>query len=740
MSSITRLRNKIRIKFESDIDPIVDYNALYRASQIDASIRAWQSAWPIGEARHIAGLLYKQMLWVYLWRSIYPPRATRWAPNTKITAAVNGALELLRLIPANDPCQTVLLTPTFIIGCAAFEPEQRIPIRESIRRIKAYTTFRNADRALEVLEEVWRYMDKRDKRSWDWQRIASDMGMDFLATYVPQGQQAPGMPIPPGMPGYPPDAFYSMARAFADSLFANTRQNPDQSVGKSLVLGVKDRENGRGRYYAYSPRDEIRRDRRFAIVDDEFQRVRQEDIHREEMRRPEMEARREEARRLEMGIRLEQELRDFESRSRAPTETIRPGNRDKRISELCARENLPRHITVKKTWIVTYAGRAVETLAKSLIEAYLLGFIPDMSIDMPCLLYQLKLAPSTMSLDAEVVVYHRYCPTGVKRVIATGTSAFIGELDESTVLKYPLSPTGDVSRLDIERKLLQIRTLLGARREWELGLLSARIGQSDPFDPAPSIQQQLSWCREAAEAVSYVHSKRVLHCDIQPTNFLLDVELHLKLSDFQGKLLSEQGEVLLDGGSGEPCRFYLPRDDPFEADIKTDLFALGCTLYFIMMGHAVFPDIIDGADGWHDEVVDRFTNQQFPQDIHACSSVTLKCWLQQYDSAEDIVQEISFIERNIATADDVRQGRGRRGDGGESKHIDDSSASATTGLAARNPWDDIINGGAAISVDCYSAYSCSGVRIVSRTPLRVAIIMTTSLESKEPPSQFLSVL
>ncbi|OBT93486.1 hypothetical protein VE01_08691 [Pseudogymnoascus verrucosus] len=182
MSSITRLRNKIRINIESDIDPIVDYNALYRASQIDASIRAWQSAWPVGEVRHVAGLLYKQMLWVYLWRSIYPPKATRWAPDTKITSAVNGALELLKLIPANDPCQTVVLTPTFIIGCAAFEPEQRIPIRESIRRIRAYTTLRNADRALEVLEEVWRYMDKRDERSWDWQGIASDMGMDFLAT------------------------------------------------------------------------------------------------------------------------------------------------------------------------------------------------------------------------------------------------------------------------------------------------------------------------------------------------------------------------------------------------------------------------------------------------------------------------------------------------------------------------------------------------------------------------------
>ncbi|KAL5333747.1 hypothetical protein BJX70DRAFT_380188 [Aspergillus crustosus] len=47
----------------------------------------------------------------------------------------------------------------------------------------------------------------------------------------------------------------------------------------------------------------------------------------------------------------------------------------------------------------------------------------------------------------------------------------------------------------------------------------------------------------------------VIHCDIQPTNLLLDEGLHIKLSDFQGKQLSGDGKVLLDGLSGEPIRF-----------------------------------------------------------------------------------------------------------------------------------------------------------------------------------------
>lgn len=259
-----------------------------------------------------------------------------------------------------------------------------------------------------------------------------------------------------------------------------------------------------------------------------------------------------------------------------------------------------------------------------------------------------------MSDDSEETIYRHYCPQGVKRVIASGSSAFVGEVDDSTVLKYPLAPGGDLSRLEIEEKLLNIigphPRIIGYKGFSNKGLYLERAENGTLADyilesgnPLPAVHQRLFWCLEAAEAVAHIHSYNVLHCDIQPTNFLLDQNLNLKLSDFQGQQLSDDGHVLLEGGSSEPCRFYLPRDDPFSADIKTDLFALGCTLYFIMMGYAVFPDIVDGTDGWQEKVVERFVKQQFPQDVHACSNVTLKCWLQQYDSAQDVVEEIGTI-------------------------------------------------------------------------------------------------
>ncbi|KAF4973029.1 hypothetical protein FZEAL_9438 [Fusarium zealandicum] len=73
LSQITTIRNTIRANMAAAVDPVVDYTSLYRAAEIDAAIREWTPHWPPGDSRDTVGLLYKQMMWVYLFRTIYPP-------------------------------------------------------------------------------------------------------------------------------------------------------------------------------------------------------------------------------------------------------------------------------------------------------------------------------------------------------------------------------------------------------------------------------------------------------------------------------------------------------------------------------------------------------------------------------------------------------------------------------------------------------------------------------------------
>lgn len=73
-----------------------------------------------------------------------------------------------------------------------------------------------------------------------------------------------------------------------------------------------------------------------------------------------------------------------------------------------------------------------------------------------------------------------------------------------------------------------------------------------------------------------------------PTTFLLDVELDIKLGDFQGRILAQDEKVQEDGLSVENTKSFMPRDDSNYADLKTEIFALGS---YIMEGQEPYPDL-----------------------------------------------------------------------------------------------------------------------------------------------------
>ncbi|KAF4471250.1 C6 zink-finger PRO1A [Fusarium albosuccineum] len=90
LSQITTIRNTIRANMAASVDPVVDYTSLYRAAEIDAAIREWTPHWPPGDSRDSVGLLYKQMMWVYLFRTIYPPSVSSMRRSTFSTLPVTA--------------------------------------------------------------------------------------------------------------------------------------------------------------------------------------------------------------------------------------------------------------------------------------------------------------------------------------------------------------------------------------------------------------------------------------------------------------------------------------------------------------------------------------------------------------------------------------------------------------------------------------------------------------------------
>lgn len=251
-----------------------------------------------------------------------------------------------------------------------------------------------------------------------------------------------------------------------------------------------------------------------------------------------------------------------------------------------------------------------------------------------------------------------YLPEGVKRIIGRGATFWIGELDEATVLKYPneiglLDPDEARNSLTVESKLYEevgehdhIIKSQGLREDGFLVLERAANGNafeyvaSHPHLPEVS---RLRWCVEICKALVHCHNHRVLHCDVRHRNILLDDELRVKLADFQGRLVSTGGETILDGGSQEEAQYYCPRNTADHADVRTDLFGLGSTIFFLMAGHEPFPGITGRNEGDDEEVERRFRSGEFPEETHACTHIVEKCWRLGYSSAEEVLQDLEAL-------------------------------------------------------------------------------------------------
>jgi serine/threonine protein kinase len=142
--------------------------------------------------------------------------------------------------------------------------------------------------------------------------------------------------------------------------------------------------------------------------------------------------------------------------------------------------------------------------------------------------------------------------------------------------------------------------------------------------------QRAKWCFQVAEAVEYLHSKKVIHRDLRPENLLLNRNLDLMLCDFGGSQYSSFN------GLGLPnAGFFQPLVT--EVSELTDIFALGSTMYTIMTGQLPHQELVRDAEDY-DAIVDvRFRNGKFPDVSNIEGGQTiLECWLGQQNDVRNI--------------------------------------------------------------------------------------------------------
>jgi serine/threonine-protein kinase len=110
------------------------------------------------------------------------------------------------------------------------------------------------------------------------------------------------------------------------------------------------------------------------------------------------------------------------------------------------------------------------------------------------------------------------------------------------------------------------------------------------------LAEALSYALQVAEALSHASARNVVHRDIKPSNVLITSQGRAKLIDMglarMQKLGSSIGDLTATGVTLGTFDYIAPEQarDPRNADTRSDVYSLGCTLFYMLTGRPPFPE------------------------------------------------------------------------------------------------------------------------------------------------------
>lgn len=113
--------------------------------------------------------------------------------------------------------------------------------------------------------------------------------------------------------------------------------------------------------------------------------------------------------------------------------------------------------------------------------------------------------------------------------------------------------------------------------------------------PLP-LEEAISYMLQVAEALNHASQRDIVHRDIKPSNVLVTAQGRAKLVDMGlarlHHLESESEDLTASGVTLGTFDYISPEQarDPRLADVRSDLYSLGCTFYFMLTGRPPFPD------------------------------------------------------------------------------------------------------------------------------------------------------
>ena len=120
--------------------------------------------------------------------------------------------------------------------------------------------------------------------------------------------------------------------------------------------------------------------------------------------------------------------------------------------------------------------------------------------------------------------------------------------------------------------------------------LHARVKQHGPL----TVREAADYVRQAALGLQYAHDEGLVHRDIKPANLIVDKRGHVKILDLGLALATAEDDTSITRAHDEKvlgtADFLAPEQarDSHKADRRSDIYSLGCTLFYLLVGRPPF--------------------------------------------------------------------------------------------------------------------------------------------------------
>ncbi|MCE2750690.1 MAG: serine/threonine protein kinase [Pirellula sp.] len=173
---------------------------------------------------------------------------------------------------------------------------------------------------------------------------------------------------------------------------------------------------------------------------------------------------------------------------------------------------------------------------------------------------------------------------------------------------------------------------------------------------------------QVAEALQHASERGVVHRDIKPSNILLATDGKAKIVDMglarTTALDRSQGDQTASGTTLGTFDYISPEQahDPREADVRSDIYSLGCTLYFLLTGQPPFPDgtalqklLMHGTKMPEDPRL--FRDDLSDPLIAILKKMMAKKPRDRYQSPEDLASDLRMLAKldNLAWSSDLAE-------------------------------------------------------------------------------------